>query len=141
VCDVVLARGGKPIIGIARRRNDNVSSFVRKHATDIVDTWREDHIVNAVKGYGDDYLANGAPLSQGSAPALPAEQPDAAVAPEPSPPTPEELEPPGRMETVREVLSREELGTYVPGALSSFSGKQPPLVVAFHSRVKLLARP
>jgi hypothetical protein len=40
---------GKPVIGIARYRNDRVSKFVRDQATEIVDTWRIDHITNAIE--------------------------------------------------------------------------------------------
>jgi MTH538 TIR-like domain (DUF1863) len=117
---------GKPIIGIARRLNDNVSSFVKRHAIDIVDTWREDHIVNAIKGYASEYRTNALATRRCNAAALPQEQPDTEVDAQPSPPAPNESGAGQTIaETPRDVLSRDHLGTYVPGALSSFSGKQP----------------
>jgi hypothetical protein len=118
---------GKPIIGIARRLTDNVSSFVKLHATDIVDTWREDHIVNAIRGYGSEYRASmrAIPEAHTRVAALPNEQPDTEVDPDPSPPSPDERNELRSAELPREVLTREGLGTFVPGALSAYSARRP----------------
>lgn len=61
----------KPIVGIARRRNDSVSSFVKQHADDIVDTWRIDHIVNAIKIYAHEYRTVNAAVIATAPAALP----------------------------------------------------------------------
>jgi hypothetical protein len=118
---------GKPIIGVARRLTDNVSSFVKMHATDIVDTWREDHIVNAIRGYGSEYRASvrAMPKAHAGVTTLPKEQPDTEVGPEPSPPSPDERKEPRSAELPREVLTREGLGKFVPGALSAYSARHP----------------
>jgi hypothetical protein len=119
---------GKPIIGIARRLNDNVSSFVKRHAIDIVDTWREDHIVNAIKGYSSEYRTSAATTRgvHGNAAALPQEQPDTEVDAEPSPLAPNESGAGQTIaETPRDVLSRDGPGTYVPGALFGYPSRQP----------------
>lgn len=83
---------GKPIIGIARKRNERVSQFVRVHVDDIVDTWRADHIANAIKQYARDYRARLRHRAQINAlNPLPNTAQDEEVEPTPSPLSPEEL--------------------------------------------------
>jgi hypothetical protein len=48
-------RLNKPMIGVARRTSDRVSSFVRRQADELVYTWRADHIINAIEGLGEEY--------------------------------------------------------------------------------------
>ena len=40
---------GRPVIGVARRTNDDVSKFVREMADELVLTWRQDHITKAIR--------------------------------------------------------------------------------------------
>jgi hypothetical protein len=121
---------GKPIIGIARRRNDRVSKFVKRHADDIVDTWRMDHIVNAIRLYRREYRATNilVPPPQ----VLPPEQPDTELDAEPSPPIPDVvaeaierglLAAPG--ELPRDVLHR-EFGNIRPGELYALPKERVP---------------
>ena len=117
---------GKPIVGIARRRNDRVSSFVKWYADDIVDTWRIDHIVNAIRIYAQEYRTANRVNSLPAAAALSQEQPDAAVEAEPSPPAPEECEGALRdTQSPREALYRDPLGSFVPGMRPSQPTRQP----------------
>ncbi len=124
--EIAHAKGlGKPIIGIARKRNDKVSSFVKQHANDIVDTWRINHIISAIKLYGNTYryeqLATPLVVVPSS---LPPESPDVEVSPEPTPLAPDEQ---ANMDETIEVLDEptpgllprdvlfHTLGSYVPG--------------------------
>lgn len=109
--EIVLAkRLDKPIVGIARKRNDQVSKFVRVHADDIVDTWRVEHIVNAIKNYGHDYRARRAFDTKPSPPPLPRLASDKSLAPEPSPRSPEEVaEAEGRFSFLKRILPKDLL--------------------------------
>ena len=91
--EILLAKNlGKPVIGIARKRNDSVSSFVKAHADDIVDTWRVEHIVNAIKQYGKEYRARRRLRGQVSdLSPLPADAPDEGVPPTPTALSPAEI--------------------------------------------------
>jgi hypothetical protein len=40
---------GIPVLGVARRYNDRVSSFVRRHADELVLSWRIDQITDAIR--------------------------------------------------------------------------------------------
>ncbi len=83
---------GKPIIGIARRKNDRVSLLVRQEAIDIVDTWRSDHIAHAIKGYVAEYRSlNKTSPVLAALPPLPEEVKDEEVTPEPTPLAPDEI--------------------------------------------------
>jgi hypothetical protein len=82
---------GKPVIGIARYRNDRVSKFVRDQATEIVDTWRIDHITNAIEWNVDDLRRRRGSaeivkrLAPSVMPLLVRSPPDEEVPPNPSP--------------------------------------------------------
>jgi MTH538 TIR-like domain (DUF1863) len=65
----------RPVIGIARKSNDRVSKFVREHSVDIVDTWRTEHIVNAIRLYVRESPKREAATTIASPLALPAEAP------------------------------------------------------------------
>ena len=92
---------GKPVIGIARKRNDSVSSFVKLHADDIVDTWRIEHIINALKKYGRDYRQRHHLQNRIVAlTTLPTDAPDAEIPPTPTPLSPEEVTELGHQATV-----------------------------------------
>lgn len=109
--EITLAKQlGKPIVGIARKRNDRVSRFVRVHADDIVDTWRVEHIVNAIKDHGQDYRARRTFAALTSPPPLPGSAPDESVAPEPSPKSPEEVAEAGaRFSLLKKLLPKDLL--------------------------------
>ncbi len=108
--EIMLAKElGKPIIGIARRRNDRVSRFVKTHATDIVDTWRIAHIVNAIREYAQDYRPQQHHRRVALKP-LPVSAPDDEEAPNPSPLAPDETSGPvgpAQAELPRDVLFRD----------------------------------
>jgi MTH538 TIR-like domain (DUF1863) len=121
---------GKPVIGIARKKNDNVSSFVRKHADDIVDTWRVDHIINAIETYVGEYRLKkpAAGLVPSALPPLPVNAPDDEVTAQPTPEAPLELlttQPTGQGALPRDVLFPDRLGSYIPGSMTVRDNKQP----------------
>lgn len=114
---------GKPVIGISRRRNDRVSSFVRAHADEIVDTWVVAHIIEAIELLVEESRSKPRPLTPLPADRLPPlapEQPDEAVDIEPSPDRlhEEAIEPSpvvATSERPRDVLFQADLGPVVPG--------------------------
>jgi hypothetical protein len=118
---------GKPVIGIARRKNDSVSRFVRANTDDIVDTWRVDHIINAIEFQVSEYRARPAQVLPNKAdlPPLPVNPPDEEVAPDPTPEAPDEaatapISVTNERKTTqagpRDVLFKDPLGSFVPGA-------------------------
>jgi hypothetical protein len=128
--EILYAKGlGKPIIGVARRRNDSVSSFVKQHADDIVDTWRIDHIINAIKIYGNEYRRLESRSAPPTSSTLPSESPDVELAAEPTPPVPDNLREIDMIETYQAELPRDvlfrDLGAYVPDARTS-AARLPP---------------
>lgn len=131
---------GKPVIGIARRRNDRVSRFVREHADDIVDTWRVDHIVNAIEWRVDECRSRPPPqvVDMSELPPLPISTPDEELDAEPTPDNAAELgaattsdhtviETPSREQSQalpRDVLYR-DLGAFVPQSIASPRNRPP----------------
>lgn len=113
---------GKPVIGIARNKTDRVSSFVREHATDIVDTWRTDHIVNAIRGYKA--LAKKKRKKEAVLPQVAEDQRDDEVPAIPSPPAPEECQP-LQPEVPRDVLFRNHTASIIPAAIPRLVEPQP----------------
>lgn len=115
---------GKPIIGIARKKNDLVSKFVRERSIDIVDTWRTDHIVHAIKGYAAEY-AKAEKKALRVPDVLPLALPDIV---EPANPTPDQpLRPTHGF--VKQALPRDvlypDIGSIVPGQLPRISKPEP----------------
>ena len=131
---------GKPIIGIARKRNDRVSRFVRQHADDIVDSWRVEHIINAIVGYADEYRQQQAqkPHRLAELPPLPVDTPDEELEAEPTPAAPDDVikvvqlggtalpsQPVAfERELPRDVLFR-DIGSIVPGRIVGPAVKHP----------------
>lgn len=71
---------GKPVIGVARRLNDNVSSYVRDHSDHIVSTWKTQEIVTAIKLYAHQSRdVRRVPSIETTASALPPEVPDIEI--------------------------------------------------------------
>lgn len=114
-----------PVIGIARFRNDRTSKFVRDHADEIVDTWRIDHITNAIEILADQFQGKKLKRAQAAPPVQPA-PPDEEVVNDPSPieaPAPSAVA--SRVDTEVDEASRavvrpkavlfQDLGKFVPG--------------------------
>ena len=101
---------------------------MRKHADDIVDTWRIDHIINAIIGYTGEYRQQQEHLRQSLAelPPLPVNTPDEVLEAEPTPDAPDEAPPAVHAGATlpRDVLFR-DLGSFVPGRMPLQQVRRP----------------
>jgi hypothetical protein len=105
---------------------------VKAHADDIVDTWRVEHIVNAVKRYDKEYRVR-RPLRDhvtGLAP-LPVDTPDEEIPPSPTPLSPEEISESGRGATTplkpKDLFFRDirEFAAGIPNPMPDYETRVP----------------